>query len=285
MSQRETVSTQQEFNDRVLLGKKIVDTDFTFNMAIGLMDGFPSNRTIIFFNCTFRDISVQFLHQSRITFTQCTIEQLVICDGGTSQTMELTDSVIQSIQLRDGGFINNLRISGTTTQSISFSATSAANVLSISKFSKIGILNIGGCQGVLETISIVGSKITDVFIEYSDISNQLLIRGDQSINSISIYSSDFTEFVIDAPVNTLLIEGDGLRRYSMQRLRLASVAVDSNSSITFTRVDFTRLDLTGVSYSSEFSMNDVTISNLIAKRAMLTNSRFNNISIITSLTS
>jgi hypothetical protein len=283
MSQRKTVTTQQEFNGLVLLGKRIFDTDFTFNMGIGAMDGFPEHRTIVFFNCTFQDISIQFLQQNRISFTQCAIRQLVFCDGGRSHTFELTDSTAQSIQFRDGGFVNNFRVAGSTTQSISFTAASAANVLAISKSSKINLLNISGCQDVLESISMTESKIADIFIEYSNISNQFLVKGDQSINSIRVYSSDFTDFLIEAPVIEFLIEGDGFRRYSIQRLRLIKAGQNSNGSITFTKVDFTTLDLTGFIYAPQYIMNDVSLGNLITKGARLSNTLVNNISILKSL--
>jgi hypothetical protein len=284
MSQRKTVTTQQELTDLVLLGKKIVDTDFTFNMAIGATHDFPADRIIIFVNCTFKGVSIQMQRQNIVSFRQCIFERLHIGDAGVPVLLELIDSVVPSIAFRDGASSDHFKISRCIINQIYFNDRGPKS-LAISNSSKIGQLTFNGVQAGLDVISITDSEITDLFMEYSKVSNQFIIKTELPINTARIYSSEFNDFAIKALISELLIEGDGVRTYNTKRLTLSKSAQNVNSSITFNRVDFTALDLTGLVYSSKFTMNDVTISNLITKNSKLSDTTFNSISVNKLLTS
>lgn len=284
MSQRETVSTQQEFTDLVLLGEKIVNTDFTFNMAIGAMHDFPADRTIIFVNCTFKSVSIQMQRQSIVSFKQCRFERLQVGDAGVPVLLELIDSVIPSITFHNGAYSDYFKISRCIIDQISFSERGPKS-LAISNATKIGQLIFNGVQAGLDILSITDSEIADLLIEYSNVSNQFIIKTELPINSVRIYSSEFNDLLIKALISELIIEGDGVRSYTIKRLTLLKAAQNNNSSITFTRMLFNELDLTGFVYASQFVMTDIIISNLTTRGAKVSSALFNNIAITKSLVS
>jgi uncharacterized protein YjbI with pentapeptide repeats len=282
MSQRKTVTTQQEFTDLVLLGERITNTDFTFNMAIGAMHDFPADRTIIFVNCTFKSVSIQMQRQSIVSFKQCRFERLQVGEAGVPVLLELIDSVVLSITFHNGAYSDYFKISRCIIDQISFSERGPKS-LAISNATKIGQLIFNGVQAGLDTISITDSEIADVFMEYTKVSNQFTIKTELPINTVKIYSSEFNDFLIKALVSELLIEGDGVRTYNINRLTLSKAAQHANSNIKFNRVDFTTLDLTTFVYKSQFTMSEITISDMVLTKAKLTNISFNNVSINRSL--
>jgi hypothetical protein len=282
MSQRKTVTTQQEFTDLVLLGERITNTDFTFNMAIGAMHDFPADRTIIFVNCTFKSVSIQMQRQSIVSFKQCRFERLQVGDAGVPVLLELIDSVVPSITFHNGAYSDYLKISRCIIDQISFSERGPKS-LAIENATKIGQLIFNGVQAGLDTISITDSEITDLFMEYTTVSNQFTIRTELPIDTVKIYSCEINDFSIKALISDILIEGDGVKKYIIKRLTLSKAAQNTNSKTTFNKIDFVTLDLTGFIYEPHFIMSEVVITNLITRGSKLTNTTLNNISIIKSI--
>jgi hypothetical protein len=284
MSQRKTVSSQQEFTDLVLLGKKIVDMDFTVSIAIGTNQGFPSDRTILFINCTFKAVLIQFQKQNIVSFSQCNFERLHIGDAGNPILLELIDCVVPIVAFRDGASSDNFKISRCIIDQIYFNERGPKS-LAISNSSKIGQLTFNVVQAGLDILSITNSEIANFLMEYSKISNQFIINSELSINSIKIYNPEFNDFRIKALIHELLIEGDGVGISAIKRLTVSKAGQNTGSNITFNKVDFTTLDLTGFTYDHEFTITSVTISNLITINTHLSQTSFTNINISRHLVS
>lgn len=222
MAQRKTVTTQEEFTQLVLLGRNIVNTDFTFNMAIGTMDGFPTNQTIRFVDCTFQDISIQFQSQNEISFTKATIQRLIVCDSGRSILLKLIDSTAQSVTFRDGGAVDDFRISNSNMPILSFSVF-ASRVLAIAKSSKIGRLSMEACQNGVEVVSIIDSEVVDLAFEANSISKRVQIKNSQITNSVQILDTIFNDFVIESSTCQLL----EMRNITVSNMMLKNAHLDT----------------------------------------------------------
>jgi hypothetical protein len=229
MGQRKTVTTQEEFTQLVLLGRNIVNTDFTFNMAIGTMDGFPTNHTIRFVDCTFQDVSIQFLSQNEVSFTKATIQRLIICDSGRAILLKLIDSTAESVTFRDGGSTDDFRISNSTIPILSFSAASS-RVLAIAKSSKIGRLSMEACQNGVEVISIIDSEVVDLAFEANSISQRVQIKNSQITNSAQIFDIVFNDFVIESSICQLLeMRGITVSKMMISKAKLAHASLNNIS--------------------------------------------------------
>lgn len=231
MGQRQTISTQQEFTELVLLGGNIVSKDFTFNMGIGTMDGFPTNQTIRFVDCTFQDVSIQFFSQNEVSFTKATIRRLIVCDSGRVILLKLIDSTAESVAFRDGGSSDDFRISNSATPILSFSVF-ASRILAIAKSSKIDRLSMEACQNGVEVISIIDSEVGDLAFEANNISRRVQIKNSQITNSAQIFDTIFNDFVIESSTCQLLeMRGVTVSNMMISKAQVANAVLNNLSLI------------------------------------------------------